>query len=81
MFSWDRARAQAIKITINRSHLLAGGGATESIPNPDFAIAHPDWVREAKLKNFTVMDKKITLQMKDFQNKAIERRMKNAPTK
>ncbi len=44
--------------------------------NPDFDVAHPDWVREGQNKNFIQLTKMIKEDVKRYQDKAMERRIK-----
>lgn len=53
-YSAERARNEALKVKIARNKIFCKGN------NPDFAIAHPDWCRDAKQNNYVVMIKQTT---------------------
>ncbi len=53
-FSWEVAKKNAIDTKIRRAKTLAIVGS-----NPDFKLQHPDWVRDAQSKNFTMLIKKV----------------------
>ncbi len=52
---WEIAKKRAVEIQIRRAMIMAKGNI-----NPDFDVAHPDWVREAQNNNFTSLKKKVT---------------------
>lgn len=69
VFSWIQEIKDAKKVKQRRARTMAISGA-----NPDFSIKHPDWVRDAKQKNFTAMDKKIGEEF-DKQQERLKRRV------
>ncbi len=76
MFSWEKAKKDAIAIKLFRAKVQAGGMTKGSTPNPDFGVQHPEWVREANQGQFSAMNKKIIEDIEKQQKKAMERRMK-----
>jgi len=70
-FSWDLAKREAIKSKIERNITLAKAGL-----NDDFKLAHPDWVRDAQKKNFTVLITKVREDVKKQQDLALKRQLK-----
>ncbi len=71
-FSWKAMKEEAIKIKIRRAITMA----SKKDVNPDFAILHPDWVREAQKKNFTDLTAKIKQAVEKDQERAQARRDK-----
>jgi len=70
-FSWKQAKLDAIAIKIRRAKTMAINAS-----NPDFKIKHPDWVRDAQKKDFTMLEKVVKEQMEKKQKKAMDRRVK-----
>ncbi len=73
-FSHKAMREEAIKIKIERAIIQVQGDN----PNPDIAIQHPEWVREAQNKKYTELTKYITERVKRQQDSALARRQKVA---
>ncbi len=65
-------KEEAIKIKIRRAMTMA---AKKEV-NPDFAILHPDWVRQAQQNNYTDLKAKVKLQVEKDQERAQARRDK-----
>lgn len=53
-FSWKKARNDVLNLRLRQRKILARGGA---VVNADFARKHPDWVRDAQNKQYTVLEK------------------------
>ncbi len=70
---WEIAKANAIKTEIRRNHTMAKNKC-----NPDFNKQHPDWVRDAQNKNYTLLTKMVKENVEKFQKAAIARRLKVA---
>ncbi len=70
-FSWDNIKKIAIEIKIRRAKTMALAGS-----NPDFKLAHPDWVRDAQTKNYVSLIKKVTEQVKSQQEVHARRQAK-----
>ncbi len=70
-YSAIEARKAAIETKIRRAMVMAKVGT-----NPDFKIAHPDWIREAQTKNFTALKKQVTELIEKKQGTAMKRRLK-----
>ncbi len=71
-FNWKKEQEYAIKVKIERAITMVQGDN----PNPDIAILHPEWVREAQNKKYTELTKSITDRVKKQQERAIARRIK-----
>ncbi len=65
-FNWKDMKEQAIKIKIRRAITMA----SKKEVNPDFAIQHPDWVREAQKQNYTDLKAKVRQQVEKAQERA-----------
>ncbi len=61
-FSWKTEKEKAIEHKIRRAITMAKGG------NPDYAIQHPDEVRDAQNKQFTSLRKRVREQTLKAQN-------------
>ncbi len=70
-YSAPEQRKRAIETKIRRAITMAKVGT-----NPDFKLAHPDWVREAQTKNFTALKKQVLELIEKKQATAMKRRMK-----
>ncbi len=70
-FSWETMKKTAIDTKIRRAKTMAIVGS-----NPDFKLAHPDWVRDAQTKNFTILIKKVREDAIKQQEVAMRRRLK-----
>ncbi len=73
-FSWKAIKKEAIRIKIERAMTMA----KHKNVNPDFAIQHPEWVREAQNNNYTDLKKKVTEVIERQQAQAQARRDKIA---
>ncbi len=73
-YSHKKMAEIALKIKIERAIAQVQGDN----PNPDVAIQHPEWVREAQNKKYTELTKSITDKVTRYQAAAIARRMKVA---
>ncbi len=73
-FSWKKAQAEAIKTKIRRAITMA----SKKDSNPDFAIAHPDWIKQAQTKNYTDLKIKVTQLIEKQQQRSLARRLKLA---
>ncbi len=71
-FSWKDMKEQAVNIKIRRAMTMA----TNPNVNPDFAIEHPDWVRQAQSKNYTDLKAKVRQKVEKDQERAQARRDK-----
>ncbi len=71
-FSWKKAKEDAIKLKIQRAIIMA----SKKDVNPDFAIEHPDWVRQAQENKFTDLRAKVRLKVEKEQERAQARRDK-----
>ncbi len=71
-FSWKEMKEEAVKIKIRRAMTMA----SKKDVNPDFAIAHPDWVRSAQQNNFTDLKAKVKQKVEKDQERAQARRDK-----
>ncbi len=71
-FSWEKMKKEAVDIKIRRAITMA----SKKNVNPDFAIAHPDWVREAQKQNYTDLKVKIKQSVEKEQQRAMARRNK-----
>ncbi len=71
-FSWKQAKLDAIAIKVRRAKTMA----EKKDVNPDFAIKHPEWIREAQQKRFTDLAKKVTEAVQKEQDRAQARRDK-----
>ncbi len=74
-FSWSKAKSRAKVVKINKEMRCARGGANY---NPDFALAHPDEVREAQQKPglYTKLVNRVTKEVNAKQDLAMQRRLK-----
>ncbi len=72
-FSWKQAKLDAIAIKIRRARTMAINAS-----NPEFKLQHPDWIRDAQSKNFTLLDKKVKEATEKYQALAQARRDKRA---
>lgn len=73
-FSWQKLRREALALRIKEAHIQAGNKECE--PNPDYAILHPDEVKDAKNGNYVKIDDRITKEFKRECDKADVRRKK-----
>ncbi len=71
-FSWKQAKKDAIATALRRAKTMA----VKTNSNPDFAIRHPDWIREAQNNQFINMTKSITEEIKKQQERALLRKLK-----
>ncbi len=71
-FSWEQMKKQAVEIKIRRAITMA----SKKNVNPDFAIEHPDWVREAQKQNYTDLKAKVKQAVEKEQERAQARRDK-----
>ncbi len=72
-FSWKQMKKDAIEHKLKRAIIMAKSGS-----NPDFKIAHPDWVRDAQKNDFVNLKKVITEKVQKQQDYAIAKRDKRA---
>ncbi len=70
-FSWEQAKINAVAVKIRRAKTMALSGE-----NPDFKLKHPDWVRDAQTKNFTILNKKVKEEAEKYQQTYARRRLK-----
>jgi len=70
-FSWEQAKIDAVALKIRRAKTMAVVGS-----NPDFKLKHPDWVRDAQKKDFTLLNKKVKEEAEKFQQQYAKRRLK-----
>ncbi len=70
---WDIQIKRGLETKIRNAKLKARGGVKKS---KDFALQHPDWVRDAQKKDYTQLVKIITQQEKDRVALAMQRREK-----
>ncbi len=73
-FSWKQCKVDAKAIKIRRAITMVQGDN----PNPDIAVLHPEWIREAQLKKYTELTKSVGDACDKFQQRAIARRDKFA---
>ncbi len=73
-FNWKKMKEEAIRVKIERAITMVQGDN----PNPDIAIQHPEWIREAQNKKYTELTKSITDRVKRQQDQALARRQKVA---
>lgn len=69
MFSWDKARQSFLKKEIEREMLSAKRGT-------EHKLKHPDEVRDAQQGNYTKLKVRVTKEVTDYQQLAIQRRNK-----
>lgn len=67
-FSWKECKERAIQNACKYEETLA------KTKNPDFVIRHPDEARDAEQKNFAKLQKRVTNDIKKFQEVEQERR-------
>ncbi len=72
-FSWKQAKIEAVDLKIERAITMAN-----SATNSDFKILHPDWVRDAQKKDYTLLKKQVREKIEKYQNKAQQRRDKRS---
>lgn len=68
---WTELKKNAIDKKIERAILMAKAGV-----NKDFAIQHPDWIKQAQTKNFTDLRIKVKQAVEKSQEIAKARRDK-----
>ncbi len=68
---WDKVKKRAVETEVRRAIVMAKGNL-----NPDFDVAHPDWVREAQNNNYINLKKKVRESIEKSQARAVERRNK-----
>ncbi len=73
-FSWKRMKEYAVETKIRRAITMA----SKQDVNPDFKLAHPDWVSQAQQNNFTDLRKKVKELVEKQQAIAMKRRDKVA---
>ncbi len=76
-YSHIQAQKNALEKKLYRAKVMSGGMKKEAMPNPDFAIQHPDWVRDA-MSNPTPMNVKIKEKVLKYQKAAMDRRLRFA---
>ncbi len=72
-FSWKEAKADTVDLKIQRAITMANNGQ-----NPDFKALHPDWVRDAQKKDYTLLKTQVKEKCLKYQNKAQQRRDKRS---
>ncbi len=72
-FSWKQAKIEAIDLKIQRAITMANAGS-----NPEFKLKHPDWVRDAQKKDYTLLKTQVKDKVLKYQNQAIQRRDKRS---
>jgi len=72
-FSWKAENEFAIRLKIERAITMAN-----SATNPDFKLQHPDWVRDAQKKDYTLLKKMVTEKELKYQARAKARRDKRS---
>jgi len=70
--SWKKAKEDAIKLKVRRAITMSSGDN----PNGDIALKHPEWVREAQTGKYLELVKSVTGDIKRYQDRAIQRRLK-----
>ncbi len=75
-FSWENVKKRTISKKLYRARILAGGGSKEQQPNPDFAVMHPDWVRDVNTANISRMNKTVQDDIEKRQKFALDRRLR-----
>ncbi len=73
-FSWKQAKIDAVKIKIRRAETMA----KKKNSNPDFAIQHPEWIKQAQNNNFTELRIQVAKLVEKQQATAMARRLKVA---
>ncbi len=73
-FSWKQAKIDAVDIKIRRAITMVQGDN----PNPDIAVRHPEWIKQAQQKQYTELKNSVEDLIKREQNQAMIRRKKNA---
>ncbi len=71
-FSWKDFKKEVVNVKIARAITMA----EKKNVNPDFAIAHPDWVKQAQSRDFVDLKRKIKEQVERYQAIALARRKK-----
>ncbi len=70
-FSREQSKIDAVALKIRRAKTMAVVGT-----NPDFVLKHPDWVRDAQKKDFTMLTKKTKEDAEKYQKMYLQRRLK-----
>ncbi len=69
-FSWKQSKIDALNKKIRRARIQAKAQHT------DYKRLHPDEARDASQGKFTLLDARVRKEVKDYQDKVIQRRMK-----
>ncbi len=72
-FSWKQEKLNTIDLKIQRAITMAN-----SATNPDFKALHPDWVRDAQKKDYTLLKTQVKEKCLKYQVKAQQRRDKRS---
>ncbi len=72
-FSWKQMKIEAVDMKIRRA-ITQSNSAT----NPEFKKDHPDWVRDAQKKDYTLLKTKVKEKALKYQLFAQARRDKRA---
>ncbi len=70
-FSREQSKINAIATKLRIAKTMAIVGS-----NPDFKLKHPDWVRDAQKKDFTLLNKRVKEDAIKFQDAYTRRRNK-----
>ncbi len=70
-FSWKQDKKDAIEMKIRNAIAMA-----DSATNPTFKLEHPDWVRDAQKKDYTLLKKQVKDLTEKNQKRAMDRRIK-----
>ncbi len=69
-FSWKKQKEDAVKLKIRRAITMVQGDN----PNPDIAIKHPEWIKQANANQYTELTKKVREDTIRYQERAQKRR-------
>ncbi len=72
-YSHKQMKIDAIAMKIRRAKTMA-----INANNPDFKLQHPDWVRDAQKKDFTLLTKVVKEKEEKYQQLAQARRDKRS---